>query len=273
MGYVYISYSHKDKPFVERLSHDLQAEGVSVWIDYQAIQPGEDWQSMIDQAIKGADAVLFVSSANSVMRAYITVEVGLAQANHIPVIVLVIDEDGLAKMPRSAQGLRRLDFRTNHDTALEILLAALPESVRASQAVTVPEQPQSKGYVFISYAEEDTAFVVQLREFLKERGYGYWDYQDSDRNYQTQLFLELEEVIQGAKATLSVLSPDWKRSSWAAKEMMFSNEVGTPVFLLMAREMGPTLVTAGIPYIDFTRDAEQGFARLDKELRRKGLIV
>ena len=122
MGYVYISYSHKDKPFVERLSHDLQAEGVSVWIDYQAIQPGEDWQSMIDRAIKGADAMLFVSSANSVMRAYITVEVGLAQANQIPVIVLIVDEDGLAKMPRSAQGLRRLDFRRHQCLANSAVL-------------------------------------------------------------------------------------------------------------------------------------------------------
>jgi len=272
VGYIYISYSHKDKAFVEQLSTDLQAAGVSVWIDFQAIRPGEDWQSEIDQAIKSADVLLFVSSTNSVTRAYITMEVGLAQANRIPVIPLVIDDDGSAKMPPSVYGLQWLDFRTNREAALERLLAVLPESVRAGQPVT-PEPPPSKGYVFISYAEEDTGFVVHLREFLKERGYGYWDYQDSDRNYQTQLFLELEEVIQGAKATLSVLSPDWKRSGWAAKEMLFSNDVGTPVFLLMAREMGPTLVTAGIPYIDFTRDAAQGFARLDKELRRKGLIV
>jgi hypothetical protein len=53
---------------------------------------------------------------------------------------------------------------------------------------------------------------------------------------------------------------------------MFSQEVDTPVFLLMAREMGPTLVTMGVPHIDFTADSQQGFEKLDRALRRKGLI-
>lgn len=86
------------------------------------------------------------------------------------------------------------------------------------------------------------------------------------------MFLELESIIREASATLSILSPDWKRSKWTPKEYMFSEEVGTPVFLLMARQMGPTLVTAGIPYIDFTKDEQRGFDKLDRELRRKGLI-
>ena len=151
------------------------------------------------------------------------------------------------------------------------MLARLPDSVQQNRPVK-PEKPKSKGYIFISYAEEDTEFVTALRQFLKERGYGYWDYQDSDRDYHTQLALELEDVIQNASATLSVLSPDWKRSTWAAKEYLFSEQVGTPVFLLMAREMGATLVTAGVPYIDFVHNSEKGFEKLDKELRRKGLI-
>jgi TIR domain len=151
------------------------------------------------------------------------------------------------------------------------LLKRLPQTVFTSKPVKA-QAPKSKGYVFISYAQEDTEFVEALRHFLKERGYGYWDYQDSDRNYHTRLFIELEDVIKGAAATLSVLSPDWKKSQWAAKEYLFSQEVGTPVFLLMARAMGPTLVTAGYTYIDFARDMDGGFSKLDKELRRKGLI-
>jgi hypothetical protein len=40
----------------------------------------------------------------------------------------------------------------------------------------------------------------------------------------------------------------------------------------MARPTPPTLVIAGVPYIDFTQNVDAGFARLDRELRRKGLI-
>ena len=77
-------------------------------------------------------------------------------------------------------------------------------------------------------------------------------------------------VIKEAAATLSVLSEAWKRSQWALKEYFFSEETGTPVFLLKAKTLGPTLAIAGMPYIDFTSD-DRGFEKLHRELRRKRL--
>jgi hypothetical protein len=43
------------------------------------------------------------------------------------------------------------------------------------------------------------------------------------------------------------------------------------VFLFRVRDPGPTLVIAGLPYIDLTHDKSAGFLRFDKELSRKGL--
>jgi hypothetical protein len=123
----------------------------------------------------------------------------------------------------------------------------------------------------LSYCDADTDFVSELREFLLMRGYAYWDYAESDRDYQAQLFLELEHVIQDAAATLSILSPSWKHSEWAVKEYIFSTEIGTPVFLLHAKRIGPTLVIAGVPYIDFVGSRPSGFKKLEHELNRKGL--
>lgn len=271
MSYVFVSYSHRDVEFVRTLVDDLQKNGVSVWVDFLNIRPGEDWQDSTDQALKQAGTLLFIASANAILRTYIVAEVSTARVNQVPVIPVVIDDDGAKKMPRVIQNVTPLDFRADYAGALAELLTRLPADLRQRAAVT-PAEPKSRGYVFISYAQEDSEFVGKLRQFLQDRGYAYWDYQDSDRDYHSQLALELEDVIRGAKATLSILSPDWKLSKWAAKEFMFSEEVGTPVFLLMAREMGPTLVTAGIPYIDFTHDESAGYAKLDRELRRKGLI-
>ena len=125
--------------------------------------------------------------------------------------------------------------------------------------------------IFISYAEEDLKFIEALRLFLEDHQYGYWDYGESDRDYHGQMFLELERIISEASATLAILTPDWKRSKWAYREYVFSEEIGTPIFLLRVKDMGPTLVVAGIPYIDFTKDVDQGFERLHHELKRKGL--
>lgn len=275
MGHVYISYFFKDKAFTDELVAALRRAGVQTWRDVDAIQPGQDWAMANQNALEAANAMLIIVSESVAFSGeypkadYLRAEIAAARKQSIPIVALLIDDLALQTAPKLT--IPWLDFRVPNEEAMQKLIAALPASIRQG-APLQQEAPKSRGYVFISYAEEDTEFVMKLREFLKHHGYGYWDYQDSDRNYQTQLFLELEEIIHGAAATISVLSPDWKRSKWAAKEYLFSEEVGTPVFLLMAREMGPTLVTAGIAYIDFTRDEAQGFSKLDRELRRKGLV-
>jgi hypothetical protein len=271
MPYVFISYSMKDREFVDRLSSDLRSAGVQIWRDVDNLQPGTQWASAIGEAVSQSVALLFVSSRHSTQSEWMVRELTLAVRNSILVFPIVIDDVGAERMPPLLASIQWLDFRGDYERMLHQLITVLPESVRQKRSIE-PVTPKSKGYVFISYAEEDTAFVMKLREFLKDRGYGYWDYQESDRDYHSQLFLELEGVIREASATLSVLSPNWKLSKWTPKEYLFSEEVGTPVFLLMAREMGPTLVTAGIPYIDFTKDEQGGFDKLDRELRRKGLI-
>lgn len=271
MDHVFLSYARQDREFAQELSKKLQDVGISVWVDREQIRAGQNWQDEIEKALQNAAFVIFISSQNSIASDFVTRELSEALRKQTPIIPIVVDDEGSSKMPASLYGIQWLDFRTNYKAAFQRLMVTLPNSVRHGQAAQ-QQKPKSKGYVFISYAQEDTEFVIQLRNFLKDRGYGYWDYQDSDRDYHTQLANELEGIIRGSAATLSVLSPDWKESKWAAKEYVFSEAVGTPVFLLMAREMGPTLVIAGIPYIDFTRGHDTGFTKLDKELRRKGLI-
>jgi hypothetical protein len=270
MPHVYISYAKYDREFVAELSEALQREGVEVWVDAAQISPGAEWRAEIEKALLESSAVIVVISAEAASSQYIQFEIGLAFGSSKPVFPVIIEPISMDTLNPALLNLQILDISENRHAGIQKIVEMLPQVVRRNSPVAVTPL-KSKGYVFISYADEDSVFVAQLREFLKTKGYGYWDYQDSDRDYQTLLFLELEGVIQEAVATLSVLSPDWKRSRWAPKEMIFSEDVKTPVFLLMARKMGPTLVTAGITYIDFTKDVEEGFQRLERELQRKGL--
>jgi hypothetical protein len=113
--------------------------------------------------------------------------------------------------------------------------------------------------------------VTELKRHLKGRGYSYWDFQESIRNYQVDYTLELEGVIVNAEATLSVISPDWKKSPTALQELHFSKEVKKPVFLLRLKDPGPTFTLAGMTFIDFTGQRKDGFTRLDGEMKRFGL--
>ena len=69
-------------------------------------------------------------------------------------------------------------------------------------------------------------------------------YQGRNRNYHTQLSLELDEVIQKAHAALCVLSPDWKRSIWPLK---FRFRFPTKHFLLQKDVQSTFLCIAKAP--------------------------
>jgi TIR domain len=244
-GYIFISYAPHDRAFVDRLSADLRNAGVQVWRDQEAILPGTNWQEEIQRGLAGAEAFLYVSSSNTADHQWSKAEVRYFLARGKKVIPLILDDEG-ARLPWDLAHIQWVDFRGDYQSALSLLVELLPRSLQQERPVEEPEQ-KSKGYVFISYAEEDADVIGPLKEFLKEKEYAYWDYQESDRDYQQDLYLELEGVIQEAAGTLSVLSPAWKRSQTTIKEFHFSREVGTPVFLLKVRELGPTLVIAGRP--------------------------
>lgn len=271
MGYVFIRYAKADKAFADELLQTLREAGVEIWRGAQAIKAGEDWGDALRRAISEADAMVFISSKNSATSNLIRSEIDIALEHHVPVLPIVIDFAGFKNMPKTLYGINWLDFRKDPNATLVELIERIPDTARSSEPVEAKAE-QSLGYVFISYAHQDTDFVHALRDFLSERGYSYWDYQDSDRDYHNQLFLELEDVIREAAATLSVLSPSWKASAWATKEYLFSQQVDTPVFLLRAKAMEPTLLIAGVPYIDFVDNGDLGFSKLEAELKRKGLL-
>lgn len=267
---VFISYSRRDNVFVERLTRDLQKEGIGVWMDVEQIVPGANWQKELEQGLEQALVLLYISSRHSIDSNWIKKEITISLSKDRKVIPIVIDDIGAMNMPIELAAIQWVDFRQNYDKAFDSLKTGLIAIVGEGKSIKAKPK-KIKGYVFLSYAEEDSEFLAKLRLFLKDHRYAYWDFQESDRDYHAQIFLELEGIIHEATATLSILSPSWKRSQWAVKEYLFSEEINIPVFLLKAKELGPTLVIAGMPYIDFIKDTQRGFEKLARELKRKGL--
>ncbi|RPJ21024.1 MAG: TIR domain-containing protein, partial [Chloroflexi bacterium] len=64
-GSVFISYSRKDKAFVQKLNDALDAAGVQAWVDWEGIELASDWMATITNAIQGTDAFLFVITPDS----------------------------------------------------------------------------------------------------------------------------------------------------------------------------------------------------------------
>jgi SAM-dependent methyltransferase len=75
---VFVSYSHKDREFVEQLQKGLLAHGIRPWIDFNDTDPEVKLSEQINQAILDADKLLLVFSEESEQREWVRNEVKLA---------------------------------------------------------------------------------------------------------------------------------------------------------------------------------------------------
>ncbi|MBF0451493.1 MAG: toll/interleukin-1 receptor domain-containing protein [Candidatus Magnetomorum sp.] len=61
---VFISYSHEDSEFVEKLYHQLQQDGVTCFFDKDSIRWGEHWPHALEKGLEKSDIVIPVLSPN-----------------------------------------------------------------------------------------------------------------------------------------------------------------------------------------------------------------
>jgi len=108
------------------------------------------------------------------------------------IIRIVIDDEGASNLPLPLRQVQWADFRGDYSIAFQQLLDEI-RFLQQPESIVRPEI-KSKGYVFISYADEDAQFVEELKSFLGKYGYAYWDFCESECNYDVDYSLELESV-------------------------------------------------------------------------------
>jgi hypothetical protein len=116
---IFISYSHEDEPYLRRLvAHlsPLKRQGlIETWFD-RDIQAGQEWAARIEGALREADLVLLLVTANFVASDYCyDKELATALERHargearvIPIIATPVDFSGtpfagLQALPRDAK--------------------------------------------------------------------------------------------------------------------------------------------------------------------------
>lgn len=90
---IFISYSRKDKAFVQLLDAALREIGQDPWVDWDDIKPTEDWWKAIEAGIEGASSFVFLISPDSVNSAVCRQEVDHA-VKHGKRIIPVLRRDG-----------------------------------------------------------------------------------------------------------------------------------------------------------------------------------
>lgn len=79
---VFISYSRKDKAFVQVLNQALIESKYDAWIDWENIPLTADWWAEIEAGIEAADTFIFVISPDSIASQVCGQEIDHAVANN-----------------------------------------------------------------------------------------------------------------------------------------------------------------------------------------------
>lgn len=131
MSSIFLSHSHTDKDFVDRLAMDLRRTGYYVWTDDAEIKVGD---SLIDKIREGIDKVDYfgvVISRNSINSHWVKKEVDIAmnqeiEGKRVKVIPMLLDNIDL---PGFLKGKKFADFRysTSYKKSLDEIKKRLDE--------------------------------------------------------------------------------------------------------------------------------------------------
>jgi hypothetical protein len=110
MSDVFISYSRKDKPFVEKLVGALKVQGRDVWVDWEDIPFAAEWWEEIQAGIEASESAVFVMSPDSLASEVCGLEISHIHKNNKRLIPLVLRQVDRATIPQMIAALNWIFF-------------------------------------------------------------------------------------------------------------------------------------------------------------------
>ncbi|MDX2141691.1 MAG: TIR domain-containing protein [Chloroflexota bacterium] len=163
--HVFISYARSDKAMVERLTADLDAAGVAVWLDQHGLKAGtRNWEEALRTAIRASYAIVLVASPDSRRSNYVQDELSIAQMYNRPVFPAWVEGEewidsipmGMGKMQYvNLRGERYADGLTELVTALNGIAGAAPELAPTPTTDFEPRNPYKGLHAFREADQSD----------------------------------------------------------------------------------------------------------------------
>lgn len=120
---IFLSYSHKDRIWVDAFAKELQQRGLPLWVDNNEIKAGDNIVDAIESALRESDAVIFVLNEQSVQNPNLYFELGAAIAAGKRIIPIVGEHAMRGSLPGSLLRRRYLVQGDPGETADEVLRA------------------------------------------------------------------------------------------------------------------------------------------------------
>lgn len=133
---LFVSYSRRQTPFVDRFADYLEHNDYPLWLDYQRLVPARPWMEQITNGIAEMDVVLLVVSKDSIASTNVEPEWRLALKLKKRIILVIFEA---CPLPLELQACEWIDFRIHYKKSLQLLKNLL----NAPQAPVESVAPQS----------------------------------------------------------------------------------------------------------------------------------
>ncbi len=143
---IFISHTHQDAEFAQRLAVDLQAHDWPVWIAPDSIRPGEKWVEAINRGLEESGIFLLVLTPDAVNSRWVKSETNIAvQWEHegkMRFIPLRMQTNDVPNTPALWQGYQQIPFQEDYKAGLLALFTEL-EPRAIAQVEKLYQQLQS----------------------------------------------------------------------------------------------------------------------------------
>jgi isopentenyl diphosphate isomerase/L-lactate dehydrogenase-like FMN-dependent dehydrogenase len=90
----FVSYSHADRDFEQRLLSDLETAGIKAWVDHEKLTPStDDWEREVRRGIAASNGVIHIASQAAAESRYVRDELAIVYDNKITAYGIWADGD------------------------------------------------------------------------------------------------------------------------------------------------------------------------------------
>lgn len=195
--FVFISYSHEERNFTDRLIHDLVEAEINVWVDRTGLKPGtRSWEQVLRDAIRVVNAIVLIASPSSRRSNYVQGELDIADMYNCPVIPLwAVGEKWVDCIHIGRTQMQYIDARGDRYTA------AIPTLVQTLiELSTATPHPESTSPLPEDFQPRNP--YKGLRAFREEDRHDFFGRQDL-----IDSLIEKIDILPASGRMLTVVGP------------------------------------------------------------------
>jgi hypothetical protein len=121
---IFLSHGSPDKPWVRFFAGELQACGLSYWLDEKQLLPGDSLQPTIERAIAGASAMVAFMSESSIESRWVKLEIDavrrLPESAAVRFVPCLIGDIELSCVPADITALLCADMRNPDSYSMQM---------------------------------------------------------------------------------------------------------------------------------------------------------